>query len=375
MKKALYVATVDIHIKTFHLPYLKMLHEMGYEVHVATNGTEQFPNCDKKHQICIERSPFKFKNFKAIKQLKTIIDKENFDIIHCHTPMGSVVTRIAAKQSRKNGTRVIYTAHGFHFYKGAPIINWLLYYPVEKYLAKFTDTLVTINKEDYKLATEKFKKVKVNYIPGIGVDSKKFNIDMSVDDKINFKKQLGLKENDFILIYPARLDKNKNQKLLINVMEIICKQKKNNNIHLILPGKDELNGKYKEIVKKMGLTSNIHFLGLRNDIPKLLKISNVAVASSLREGFGLNLVEALYSNLPIVATKNRGHNEIVIEKINGYLINSKSTENFSECIIELYNNKKEYNRIVENCQKSAEKFNLIKVLEIMKGIYLKNERK
>ena len=182
IKKALYVATVDIHIKSFHLPYLKLLHDNGYEVHVATNGDEKFPFCDVKHQICIERSPFKLSNLKAIKQLKKIIEKEKFDIVHCHTPMGAVVARLASKKARKiYGTRVIYTAHGFHFYKGAPKLNWLLFYPIEKYLAKYTDTLITINNEDFCLAQKKFSKrcKDIQYVPGVGIDIKKFNIKLS----------------------------------------------------------------------------------------------------------------------------------------------------------------------------------------------------
>ena len=128
MKKVLYVATVDIHIKTFHLPYLKLLHDNGYEVHVATNGDEEFPNCDVKHKICVERNPFKINNLKAIKQLKKIIEKEKFDLIHCHTPMGSVVARLAARKARKlYGTKVIYTCHGFHFYH-FQLFLYVLYY-------------------------------------------------------------------------------------------------------------------------------------------------------------------------------------------------------------------------------------------------------
>lgn len=127
MKKVLFTATVDSHILHFHIPYLKLFKENGYEVHVATNGDEKIPYCDVKHKISFERSPIKLNNLKAIKQLKKVIDKEKFDIIHCHTPMGSVVTRLAAKKARKNGTRVIYTAHGFHFYKGASLFNWLFF--------------------------------------------------------------------------------------------------------------------------------------------------------------------------------------------------------------------------------------------------------
>ena len=130
MKKVLFTATVDSHILHFHIPYLKLFKENGYEVHVATNGDEKIPYCDVKHKISFERNPIKLNNLKAIKQLKKVIDKEKFDIIHCHTPMGSVVTRLAAKKARKNGTRVIYTAHGFHFYKGSPLLNWLIFYPI-----------------------------------------------------------------------------------------------------------------------------------------------------------------------------------------------------------------------------------------------------
>lgn len=229
MKKILYVATVDVHIKSFHLPYLKMLKENGYEVHVATNGDEQFPYCDVKHQICIERSPFKVNNLKAIKQLKKIIDKEKFNIIHCHTPMGSVVTRLAAREARKNGTRVIYTAHGFHFYKGAPLFNWVIYYPVEKILSKYTDCLITINEEDYKIANKRFKTKQIELIHGVGVEIEKFKPESPSKE---LKNELKLNDDDFVIIYPAELSKRKNQGMLIKAIALIEKKE---NIKLLLP--------------------------------------------------------------------------------------------------------------------------------------------
>ena len=182
-KKVLFVATITRHIEGFHTPLLKLFKEKGWEVQVATGDKKKISKyCNKKYTIPIERSPYKLKNLKAIKELKKIIDKENYDIIHCHTPMGSVVARLAARHARKNGTRVIYTAHGFHFFKGAPLINWLLFYPVEKYLAKYTDTLITINKEDYELAKSKFsgKCKDIEYVPGVGIDTKKFNADWKI---------------------------------------------------------------------------------------------------------------------------------------------------------------------------------------------------
>ena len=257
-KKVLFTATVDSHILNFHTPYLKYFKDNGYEVHVATNGTEKIPYCDIKHTVSFERSPFRLNNLKARKQLKKIIDTEQFEIIHTHTPMGSVVTRLAALNARKKfNTRVIYTAHGFHFYDGAPVQNWLFFYPVEKYLARYTDTLITINQEDYQRAKNKFK-TRVEYVPGVGIDESKFKFKMSKKEKSDLRKSLGLKDTDFVLIYAAELNKNKNQKMLIEAMSEIIKI--NKNVHLLLPGNDSLNKFHGRLVRDYGLIMNVHIL-------------------------------------------------------------------------------------------------------------------
>lgn len=335
-KKILYVATVDIHIKSFHLPYLKMMHDKGWEVHVATNGKEKFPYCDKKHTICMERSPFKPNNLKAIKQMKELLKKEHFDIIHCHTPMGSVVTRIAAKEARKNGTRVIYTAHGFHFYTGAPLINWLLFYPVEKYLAKYTDTLITINKEDYNRAKKKFSKRchGIQYVPGVGIDPKKFDFKMTAKEKHDLRASLGLKDDDFVMIFPARLDKNKNQGFLIKCMPELLK--KNPKIHLLLPGQDELNGTYQSLSKQLKVNTNVHCIGNREDIPKLIRASNLVVSSSLREGLPINIIEAIYSKKRILALRCRGISDLV-KKDYGIIIEPNDSNSFIKNVLKNMN--------------------------------------
>lgn len=369
MKKALFVATVDVHIRSFHLPYLKLLHDNGYEVHVATNGDEQFPNCDVKHQICIERSPFKLNNLKAIKQLKKIIDEEKFDLIHCHTPMGSVVARLAAKKARKKyGTRVIYTAHGFHFYKGAPLLNWLLFYPIEKFLARYTDTLITINTEDYELAKRKFKKCKdIQYVPGVGVDTEKFNIEMSDEEKSDFKKLLGLKEDDYVLSCVARLDRNKNQGFLINAMEQLVKE--HNNIHLLLVGPDELNGYYQEMVKEKKLDGNIHFLGRRDDVPKILSITDIVVSASLREGLPVNVIEAFAAGKPVVALNCRGMKDLINDGINGFIIEKCDLDYFYNCISCLCIDKNLYNNIsLNNIQRFAD-YDFCNILATINKIY------
>lgn len=320
VKKVLFTSHTA-NFSKFNRPFMRLLKEQGYEVHYASMGEEEVKDCDKHFTIPFERSPFKLSNLRAIRQLKKIIDAENYDIIHTHTPMGSVVTRLAAKQARKRGTRVIYTAHGFHFFKGAPIVNWLTYYPVERYMARYTDTLITINKEDYERAKKSFK-TEVKYVPGVGIDEEKFNFTMSKAEKNKLRESLGLKPDDFVMIYPAELNKNKNQTMLIEAMvELIEKYP---NIHLLLPGLDSMNGFHKKLAEEKGVDSNVHFLGYRKDIPQLLKISDISVSASQREGLPVNIMEAMYVGLPILATHCRGNRELVRESVNGFIINPQS---------------------------------------------------
>ncbi len=365
-KKVLFIATVASHIKSFHIPYLKMLKENGYKTYVAANWNlseyDKLDFCDAFIQIPIKRKPYSFDNIKAIKKLKHVIDNENFEIIHCHTPMGGVVTRIATKKSRKKyGTKVIYTAHGFHFYKGAPRKNWLIFYPIEKYLSKYTDTLITINKEDYELARTHFNKrcKDIQYAPGVGIDTSKFNIALSNKEKIKIKNSIGLKENDFVLACVARMDKNKNQIFLIECMKEIIK--KNNTIHLLLIGPDELNGYYQSQAKYYNIEKNIHFLGRRDDIPRVLQIVNIVVSASKREGLPVNVMEALASNIPVVALNCRGMQDLITNGENGYIVSSK--EEFIDKILEI--KRKNTLKKVELDQK----FTISSVEKQMKEIY------
>ena len=370
MKKVLFTATVDSHILQFHLPFLKLFKEKGYEVHVATNGDEEIPYCDVKHKVCFERSPFKLNNLKAIGQMKKICEKEKFDIIHTHTPMGSVVTRLAALKSRKKfKTRVIYTAHGLHFFKGAPLKNWLIFYPVEKLLSRFTDTLILINQEDYDLCKRKFKKCRdIQYVPGVGIDEEKFNFEMTKKEKKDFRKSLGLKEDDFVMIYVARMDKNKNQGMLINCTEQLIKI--HPNIKLLLVGPDERNGYYEKMITEKNLSNNVITLGYRKDIPNLMKISDIAVSSSLREGLPVNILEALACGLPVVANNCRGARDLITDNENGFVVNN--IEAFIEKIEFFYNNENQRLIFSNNNFNKINEYKLYNVLNKINDIYISN---
>ncbi len=373
MKKVLFVATVASHIKTFHEPFLKLFKENDYKTYVAANWNLKENNkiayCDEFIQIPIKRSPYAIQNIKAINELKKLIKKEKFDIIHCHTPMGSVVARLAAKEARKNGTRVIYTAHGYHFYKGAPLINWLLYYPVEKWLAKYTDTQITITQEDFDLAKKKFKIKDLNLVHGVGLDEEKFNILISDEEKENLKQELKIDDKSVVCTYVAELNKNKNQQLLIKAIKRL--KDDNNNVTLLLVGKGRYEQKLLKLIKKLNLEENVKLLGYRSDIVKILSITDIYLASSLREGLPVNVMEAMYMGLPIIAVDNRGHRELVQHNENGFIVeqNSAMENNMSNYLNLLVNDKHLREKFGNDSKGKVREYTLNNVINSMNKIY------
>lgn len=156
MNKILFLSNTA-NFSKFNRPFMRWFKEQGWQVDYCSAGEENILDCDNQFSIDIARSPFSFKNLQGLRQLKGILASGNYQILHCHTPMGGVLGRLAAYQLRKEGKiKVIYTAHGFHFYTGAPLINWLLYYPMEKLLSQWTDVIITINEEDYERAKKCF---------------------------------------------------------------------------------------------------------------------------------------------------------------------------------------------------------------------------
>lgn len=369
MKKVLFVASVTIHINTFHIPYLKMFKDAGYEVHVASNGEEKIEYADKHFNLNFSRSPFNKDNIKAYKELKKIIEKENYNVIQCNTPVASVLTRLAAKNKRKSGTRVIYMAHGFHFYKGAPLKNWLIYYPIEKYLSKYTDDLITINKEDFEFAKKKIKAKNIHQIHGIGVDKTKFDTSLSEEERQQLKSSLRIEKDDFVMAFVGELNENKNQIILIEAMKDLVKE--NNKFKLLLAGQGSLKEYYEEKIKEYNLEKNVYLLGYRKDIQKLLQVINLYISMSKREGLGLNLIEAKIAKIPTIASINRGHKEIIKNNEDGFLIVANDCENLKNKIRELYRNKELRKQFIINSNKNIEKFYLENVYEEVKKIYIK----
>lgn len=371
--KVLFVATVRSHIGQFHMPFIEKLKKHGCEVHAAykDNSADKqgldLSAIDKVFEVPFSRSPYSTSNIRAYKLLKKIIEENDYDAIHCHTPMGAVVTRLASKGARKKGTKIIYTAHGFHFYKGASKFNWLIFYPIEKYLSKYTDCLITINQEDYELAKNRgFKTAIIEHVNGVGVDISRFH-SVTADEKSQMRKEYGYNDSDFLMIYPADFCKRKNQNMLFDTLKLLLE--KDSSFKLLLPGLDELARPYIEYAKEIGVYDNISVMGYRRDIDKLVGMCDISVSSSRQEGLPINLIEAMAIGNAIVATDVRGNNDLVDNGRNGYLVKLNNSQEMAEAVLKLYNNPE----LIENFRKQnhnmVKKYSVDNVIHHMLSIY------
>jgi glycosyltransferase EpsD len=366
-KKILFCATVDYHFKAFHLPYFKWFKQLGWEVHVAASGQTRLPYVDEKFSIPIRRSPFHPQNLAVYRQLKKVIETNEYDIVHCHTPVGGVLARLASRHARRNGTKVLYTAHGFHFCSGAPMKNWVLYYPVEKWLSAYTDCLITINEEDYTRAkglqrpggmTEK--------IHGIGVNTDRFR-PVSLEEQHRLREKHGFQKDDFILIYPAELNLNKNQKLLIEAAALL--KDKIPELRLVFAGEGTMEQTYRDLAEKLGASRNVCFYGFCRDIHELIQLADVSVASSIREGLGMNVLEGMAAEKPAIATDNRGHREIIRDGKNGFLIKMGDSAAFADRIEQLYLEPELRRTLGQEGRQTALRFSEARTVEEMADIY------
>ena len=367
MKKVLFVATVvKTHIMVFHLPYIEWFKKNGFETHVcARNDFENkeeciIPFCDQYYDMQFERSPFKSGNLKAYHQLKIIIDSNDYEIIHCHTPIGGVLTRLAAREARKKTTMVIYTAHGFHFFKGAPWHYWLIYYPVERWLARYTDVLITINKEDYARA-KSFKAKKVSYVSGVGVDTPKFT--RSNDDRYMTRKEIGIPENEIVLLSVGELIRNKNQEVIIKALGMLNHLK----IIYVICGTGVLEDYLKGMANK--LCVDVRFMGFRKDMARIYSAADLFVISSFREGLSVSLIEAMAAGLPVIGSKIRGNTDLVEEGKGGYLVPPLDIDGYAQFINKLVSNKAMRERMGNFNIEAVRKYDLAEVKNDLINIY------
>ena len=377
MKKVLVVASVISFIEWFNKENLEFLREdLKCEVHLACN-LDYMEDTDEQrtkaylekiekdgiilHNIPFARSPLSGKNIKAYKQLKALINGISFDLIHCHTPTASMLTRLAAKKTRKKGSVVMYSCHGFHFHNAAPKKNWLIYYPIEKRLSRYCDYIVTINKEDYKRA-QTFHAKNVRYIPSVGVDINRIK-QVSID-KGAYQQELGIPDGGIMLLSIGELIDRKNHETIIRALPLLPE-----NIYYVICGKGILREYLEALAKELGVENRVNFLGFRQDIPQLCHAADISAFPSKIEGLGLAGIEAMAAGVPLVASNVHGILDYVIDGETGYACAPNDVQGFANAIEKLAKDKDLREKMKPACLKAVEPFEKSNALNVMWDIY------
>lgn len=364
--KILYVTTIGKTMRFFQ----SMIHELlvaGYCVELAANEVNSpVPACYQEwgcafHHVDFSRAPLSPDNLRAYGQLKAIIDNGNYDIVHCHTPNASVITRLVCRKLRKKtGLKVFYTAHGFHFYKGAPMLNWLVYYPVEKLCSWFTDRLITINQEDYALAKSRFHAGEVHYVPGVGIDLSKFE-NAQVDRAVK-RREIGVPEEAKLMISVGELSERKNHRVAIKALALM----NNPGIHYVIVGRGTLAQKLQDFADSYQIGNQVHLLGYRNDIAELYKASDVCCFPSLQEGLPVAVMEAMACGLPVVCSNIRGNVDLIDEE-GGAIFDPSGAEDCADAMIRVLSG--DMICMGQTNKSRVADYSISKIIHTMKSIY------
>lgn len=369
-------ANVASMIQQFNMDNLRILLDLGFRVDVACNF-EQGSTISldaiqalrsrldgmgiRCFQVDFSRNPIRFKaHVSSYCQMKDLLTQGDYAFIHTHGPISSAIVRLAA--SRKK-VPVVYTAHGFHFYQGGPLSSWLLYYPVERLLARHTDTLITINGKDYYLAERLLRPGYLVRVFGVGIDTAKFHLPGF--DKAAYRKTLGIAEGDFVLLSVGELSDRKNHRVILEAMRILNRP----NLNYVIVGMGANEGMLKELAVQSGLQDRVFLLGYRQDIPELCNMSDAFAFPSIREGLGLACLEAMAAGLPAIASRSDGPVEYLADGQMGYLCNHDDAAAFAKAIATLMDTPGLAASLGQNAREAASRYDISSTNEIMRSVY------
>ena len=371
MSRVLYVATSDAHLKAFHVPYLEWLTSEGHIVDIVAERRKglTFDCVRQAYWMSFPRKVAAAQHWTSFRELRSIIEDGDYDVVHCHTPIPSALTRLASRRwRRRRGGKVLYTAHGFHFYRGAPLKNWLMYYPIEWLLSAFTDAILTINHEDYGYANRWMRHKDSYLLPGIGVRQDRFR-PVSGAEKQDLRRELGFDEDAFLLLYTAEFIPRKNHRFLIEAGSELVRRAPN--AQLVFAGTGQLMDEMQAEAHARGLARQVRFLGFRTDIEKIAAIVDVGVSSSRHEGLPIAPLEQMLCEVPVVATDDRGHREFIEHGVTGFIFEQGDHRGFLDAALKLRYDSDLRATLGKAARERALHFSIDKALEAHRAIYAK----
>ena len=373
MKKALIVTNL-IGFVSFLWNDIQTLQNLGYEITFAANG-DVIKNEDNHEKLAkagvrfvqldfASKNPLAGQNIKAYSEIEKLLSEERFDLIHCHTPIAGLITRWAARKCRKKGTRVIYTSHGLAFTKYASKKEWLMYFSAEKIASLFTDTIITINQDDFENAKKLCCK-DVRKINGVGVDTAYYH-DVNVDVDA-YKAKLGLPADKIMVLSVGEISDRKNHQIIIKALGSL--QTKADYIYVICGREVDGSGlaeRLQRLAQEQGVA--LYLLGHRSDIPEIMHCSDIGAIPSVREGLGLAGIQSLCAEVPLVGTDVQGIKEYIIDGVSGYLCEPYDETGYAEAILKL-SDQEHRNALKRNCFEITRKFDVSVSKRQMEEIY------
>ena len=369
MKKILYITTLSRTINAFLVPHITSLSDKGNIVDCACNidkdreiPKELRERNVKFYDIPFTRNPLDINNIKAFKNLLKIQNENNYDIIHVHTPIAAMYGRLLKVKFPK--LKTIYTAHGFHFHKDAPLINWIVYYPIEKIMSRFTDVIITMNEEDHMM-TKKFNVNETYKLNGVGLNLNHYNSEFF--DKKQVRKKLGLSEDDFVIVMIAEVNKNKNHKQMIDAIKVL--KDKGIEIKVLCLDKGSLFENIKQYIKDIGLSENIKMLGYRSNVNEIICACDIGILMSYREGLPRNIMELMACKKPVIGTNIRGIRDLIKDGVNGYLVEVGDIKSTAEKIETLYNRRELIDNMSDNAYELIKDYSVDSIVRTLETIY------
>ncbi len=358
MAKSILITCTDSMMKQFLEPHVKNLAGNGYEVEIACSEVlnrmaevrEDLGEYARIHLLHLKRSPLAVSNIRGYREIKQIIRNRHYDLIWTNEPVMGVATRLAARKARKQGTKVMYMVHGFHFFKGAPLLNWLLFYPIERLMASKADCICTINREDYTRA-QRMRTARAAYIHGVGIDTERLK---PGNNPTNLRDELHLAQDAFLVLSVGELNENKNQQIVIRALAEL----KDQNVHYVLCGKGDQLENLRSLAGELNIADRIHFLGYRKDIADICRQCDVFALPSRREGLPFAAMEAMYCGLPLVNSGIRGLTDIMEDGSSGYICGTDDVQQYADSIRKLKNNPDARMRMGERNRKTVEAFTI-----------------
>jgi glycosyltransferase involved in cell wall biosynthesis len=374
MRKILMVATVPITLSGFFLPFAKHFRAQGWQVDGMACEISKSSDCvagfDRVWDVQWSRNPLDPRNLLATPQkIRDIVSRERYDIIHVHTPVAAFVTRYALKDLRKQlQVKVIYTAHGFHFYTGGNPLKNAVFIGLEKLAGGWTDYLVTVNHEDYAATSEQLAipPACARYIPSaIGVDLNYYNLNLvSAADVERVRQEFGISPETPLLLSIAEFTARKCHSDTIRAFAKLDRA----TVHLAIAGSGPLLESMKQLAVELGVADRIHFLGRRGDIPTLMKAATANILASKQEGLPRCVLESLALELPTIGTKIRGTQDL-LEGGCGILVELGDIEGLAQAMAQILDRPDEAKAMAQRGRERVSAYDLQSIIKLHEDLY------